>query len=111
MTVEHSDLNLHTVQKLSPALSRHPTPAKTKSLLEKRKSQSCNVPPMSGIFCEVFNSKHLDLRWTHIHNSSTEHLLTRTCSIITSKQNIKHPDVTEDDHPHELDVSRLEIRV
>lgn len=106
MTLKHNDLHLHALHKLSPAL---PTPAKRKSFLEKRKGQSCNSLPMSGIFCEVFSSKHLDLRWAHIHDSSTEHFFTRTSSVITSKQNIKHPDVTGDDHPYKLDVSRLEI--
>lgn len=85
-------------------------PLPRESFLEKRKGQSCTSLPMSGIFCEVFNSKHLDLWWAHMHNSSTEHLLARTHSVITSKQNIKHPDVTGHDHPHERDVSRLEIK-
>lgn len=110
MTLMNKNLHLRALHKLSPALPRLPTSAKRKSVFLD-KGQSCTSLAVSGFFCEVFNSKQLGLRWAHIHHSSTEHLLNRTCSVITSKQNTKLPDVTRVDNPQELDVGRLEIGV
>lgn len=83
-------------------------PAKRKSFLEKGKGQSGTSPPVSEIFCEVFNSKHLDLRSAHIRDGSTEHLFTKN-PLNVPKPNSKHPDVRGGGHPRKLHVNRLEI--
>lgn len=109
MTLEHNDLHLHALHKLSPVLPRHPTPCQEKVFSGKRKRSVRHLSASVWDFLWGLQQQTPRFEigphtwwqyWALIHQNPLN----------VPKPNIKHPDVRGGGHPRKLHVNRLEIR-